>query len=88
MFRVCESCQSRTGVMISINRIGNIWRIDSSNKREKSNPPRHEPASIRRVLSRSWHEGPVKRVDAMSNLQPAGGKGWLRIERLKESDGD
>jgi len=83
LLRFCERCHRRTGVAISINTIGKISRIDSSNNREKSNPPRHDPASIRNVLSRSRHEGPEERVDVMSTLEPPGDKGWLKRRKTQ-----
>ena len=55
--------------VIEIKAIGSIPRIVSSKRREKSNPPRHEPASIRKVLSNVWHEGPEELEDAMTTLQ-------------------
>src|SRR3954464_1375183 len=78
LFRFCERCQRRTGMTISIKTIGKISRIVSSNKREKSKPPRHDPASIRIELSRSRHDGPEERVDVMSNLEPPVDERWLK----------
>lgn len=55
--RFCDSCHTWIGARMRINAIGRISKIVSSNNREKSKPPRQDPASKLRELSRSRHDG-------------------------------
>ena len=67
--RLCKSVQIRKGTRININAIGRISRKASSNKSVKSNPPRHDPAQTRIVLSTSRHEGPEELEEAMTTFR-------------------
>lgn len=85
--RFCDSCQTRAGVMIKIKAIGRISKIVSSNSSEKSNPPRQEPASKLRELSRSRHEGRDVEETMATLCRPSRCIGRLAKKRERESRG-